>query len=62
MKRFVRPLRAVEQAADRATVRFETPPGQRSFCKSRERLEALLQDATTKEASYADFLDTLLPG
>src|SRR2546421_5434571 len=28
--------------------------------KSRERLEALLQDATTKEASYADFLDTLL--
>jgi DNA replication protein DnaC len=28
--------------------------------KSRERLEALLQDATTKEASYADFLDALL--
>jgi DNA replication protein DnaC len=28
--------------------------------KGRERLEALLQDATTKEASYADFLDTLL--
>jgi DNA replication protein DnaC len=28
--------------------------------KSRERLEALLQDATTKEASYAGFLDTLL--
>ncbi|HEV2055069.1 MAG TPA: IS21-like element helper ATPase IstB [Methylomirabilota bacterium] len=28
--------------------------------KSRERLEALLQEATTKEASYADFLDTLL--
>ena len=28
--------------------------------KSRERVEALLQDATTKEASYADFLDTLL--
>ena len=28
--------------------------------KSRERLEALLQDATAKEASYADFLDTLL--
>src|SRR3989442_15576386 len=27
--------------------------------KSRERLEALLQDATAKEASYADFLDTL---
>jgi DNA replication protein DnaC len=26
--------------------------------KGRERLEALLQDATTKEASYADFLDT----
>src|SRR6266498_3331645 len=28
--------------------------------KSRERLEALLQEATTKEATYADFLDTLL--
>src|SRR5687767_11433223 len=28
--------------------------------KSRERLEALLQDATTKEASFADFLDALL--
>jgi DNA replication protein DnaC len=28
--------------------------------KSRERLEALLQDATAKEATYADFLDTLL--
>jgi DNA replication protein DnaC len=28
--------------------------------KSRERLEALLQDATTKELSYADFLDTVL--
>jgi DNA replication protein DnaC len=28
--------------------------------KSRERLEALLQDATAKEASYADFLDTVL--
>ena len=28
--------------------------------KSRERLEALLQDATTKELSYADFLDGLL--
>jgi len=28
--------------------------------KSRERLEAVLQDATAKEASYADFLDTLL--
>src|SRR5262252_10712287 len=28
--------------------------------KSRERLEALLQEATTKDASYADFLDTLL--
>ncbi len=28
--------------------------------KSRERVEALLQDATAKEASYADFLDTLL--
>src|SRR5206468_847364 len=28
--------------------------------KSRERLEALLQEATAKEASYADFLDTLL--
>jgi DNA replication protein DnaC len=28
--------------------------------KSRERLEALLQEATTKELSYADFLDTVL--
>jgi DNA replication protein DnaC len=28
--------------------------------KSRERLEAVLQEATAKEASYADFLDTLL--
>jgi DNA replication protein DnaC len=28
--------------------------------KSRERLEALLQDATATEASYADFLDTVL--
>ncbi|MGH8910597.1 MAG: IS21-like element helper ATPase IstB [Egibacteraceae bacterium] len=28
--------------------------------KSRERLEALAQDATTREASYLDFLDTLL--
>jgi DNA replication protein DnaC len=28
--------------------------------KSRERLEALLQDATTKELSYADFLDGVL--
>jgi len=28
--------------------------------KSRERLEALLQDATTKELSYADFLDQVL--
>jgi DNA replication protein DnaC len=28
--------------------------------KSRERLEALLQDATAKDVSYADFLDTLL--
>ena len=30
VKRFVRPLRDVEQAAARATVRFETPPGQQS--------------------------------
>jgi len=30
VKRFVRPLRAVEQAAERATVRFETPPGRQS--------------------------------
>ena len=30
VKRFVRPLRAVEQAAARASVRFETPPGQQS--------------------------------
>lgn len=30
VKRFVRPLRDVEQAAERATVRFETPPGQQS--------------------------------
>jgi len=28
--------------------------------KSRERLEALLQDATAKECSYADFLDQIL--
>jgi DNA replication protein DnaC len=28
--------------------------------KSRERLEALLQDATARELSYADFLDSLL--
>jgi len=28
--------------------------------KSRERLEALLQDATTKDLSYADFLDQVL--
>jgi len=28
--------------------------------KVRERLEALLQDATTKETSYADFLDGVL--
>jgi transposase len=30
VKRFVRPLRAVEQLAERATVRFETPPGAQS--------------------------------
>ena len=30
VKRFVRPLRSAEQAAERATVRFETPPGQLS--------------------------------
>ncbi len=30
------------------------------LCKSRERLEALLQDATAKELSYADFLDQVL--
>src|SRR5262245_12039118 len=30
VKRFVRPLRAVEQAAERASARFETPPGQQS--------------------------------
>ena len=28
--------------------------------KSRERLEALLQEATAKEVSYADFLDQVL--
>ena len=28
--------------------------------KSRERLEALLQDATAKELTYADFLDQVL--
>ena len=28
--------------------------------KSRERLEALLQDATARECSFADFLDTVL--
>lgn len=30
VKRFVRPLRTAEQAAERATVRFETAPGQQS--------------------------------
>ena len=30
VKRFVRPLRAAEAAAERATVRFETPPGRQS--------------------------------
>lgn len=30
VKRFVHPLRAAERAAERATVRFETPPGQQS--------------------------------
>jgi transposase len=30
VKRFVRPLRAVEVLAERASVRFETPPGQQS--------------------------------
>src|SRR5215831_515657 len=30
VKRFVRPLRAVEQAAERVAMRFETPPGQQS--------------------------------
>ena len=30
VRRFVRPLRSAEQAAERATVRFETPPGQQS--------------------------------
>jgi transposase len=30
VKRFVRPLRTVEEAAERASVRFETPPGQQS--------------------------------
>ena len=28
--------------------------------KSRERLEALLQDATAKEATYGDFLEAVL--
>jgi transposase len=30
VRRFVRPLRTAEQAAERATMRFETPPGQQS--------------------------------
>jgi transposase len=30
VKRFVRPLRGVEQAVERASVRFETPPGRQS--------------------------------
>src|SRR5512132_1208387 len=30
VKRFVRPLRAAEQAAERVAVRFETPPGRQS--------------------------------
>jgi DNA replication protein DnaC len=34
--------------------------GRLRLIKSRERLEALLQDATTRELSYADFLDQLL--
>ncbi len=34
--------------------------GRLRLIKSRERLEALLQDATSKECSYADFLDQLL--
>ena len=34
--------------------------GRLRLIKSRERLEALLQDATSKELSYADFLDQLL--
>ena len=34
--------------------------GRLRLVKSRERLEALLQDASTKDLSYADFLDQLL--
>lgn len=34
--------------------------GRLRLIKSRERLEALLQDATARELSYADFLDQLL--
>src|SRR3989449_1864223 len=30
VKRFVRPLRTVEQAEERAAIRFETPPGEQS--------------------------------
>lgn len=34
--------------------------GRLKLFKSRERLEALLQEATTKELSYSDFLDRML--
>lgn len=34
--------------------------GRLRLLKSRERLEALLQEATTKDLPYADFLDQLL--
>ncbi|MBI4587342.1 MAG: ATP-binding protein [Candidatus Rokubacteria bacterium] len=40
--------------------RLQTPLQRLRLFKSRERLEALLQEATAKEFTYADFLDQVL--
>lgn len=40
--------------------RLREQPAKLRLTKSRERLEALLQDAVAKELSYADFVDQLL--
>jgi len=40
--------------------RLQESLGRLRLIKSRERLEALLQEAVTRELSYADFLDQLL--
>jgi len=40
--------------------RLQSHPQRLRLFKSGERLEALLQDATAKELSYADFLDGVL--